>query len=185
MLIKDRCIGVFDLESPELERVHQGAQGTADAAGESGGGRDRERTSVRGSTAQRGTDREGAAVRAARAAGAAADRAADDAARRRRRRPVRAGARARRRPARLSDAGAEHAGGRRRRRVGQGRAGGALRRVCRRARPIAHVAASIHARPIQRGRRAAVDEHDSARAAARGVLLHAVLRVLRLQAPIA
>ena len=39
----------------------------------------------------------------------------------------------------------------------------------------------LHAGSLQRVRRAAGDEHDPARAAARGVLLHALLRVLRLQ----
>ena len=53
----------------------------------------------------------------------------------------------------------------------------------RRARAFADVATTIHAGPIQRLRRAAGDEHDAARAAARGVLLHALLRVLRLSTP--
>ena len=75
MLIKDRCIGVFDLESPELERLHQGTQGAAHAARQPGRGRDRQRAPVRRGAAQRGADRKGAAVRAARADGAAADRA--------------------------------------------------------------------------------------------------------------
>ena len=80
MLIKERCIGVFDLESPELERVHEGAQGAADAAGQPGGRRHRERAALRRGATQRRAHREGAALRAARAGGAAADRAADTAA---------------------------------------------------------------------------------------------------------
>ena len=47
MLIKERCIGVFDLESPELKRLYQGTQGAADAARQPGGGRDRKRAAVR------------------------------------------------------------------------------------------------------------------------------------------
>ena len=92
MLIKDRCIGVFDLESPELDAFTQGTRGAADAAGQPGGGGDRERAPVRRGPAQRGADREGAALRAARAAGAAADRAAEASARRRCGGPIRAGA---------------------------------------------------------------------------------------------
>ena len=64
---------------PRARRVHQGAQGTADAAGEPGGGRDRQRPAVRRGAAQRGADREGAALRAARAGGAAAHGAAEGA----------------------------------------------------------------------------------------------------------
>ena len=80
-------------------------------------------------------------------------------------------------------AGAEQPRRRRRRRVGQRRARGALQRVRRRAGPLADVPAALHARAVQSRRRARVDEHDPARAAARGVLLHAVLRRVRLQAP--
>ena len=43
--------------------------------------------------------------------------------------------------------------------------------------------APLRARALQPGRRARVDEHDPARAPARGVLLHALLRRLRPQAP--
>ena len=51
----------------------------------------------------------------------------------------------------------------------------------RRTGPLPDAAPPLHARPVQRGGRAAVDEQDPARATARGVLLHAVLRLLRLQ----
>ena len=64
MLIKDRCIGVFDLESPELDAFTQRASGTADAPGEPGGRRDRQRAALRGGSAKRGADREGASFRA-------------------------------------------------------------------------------------------------------------------------
>ena len=47
---------------------------------------------------------------------------------------------------------AEQPGRRRRRRVGQGRAGGALQRVRRRAGALAHVPAPVHARAVQRRR---------------------------------
>ena len=64
---------------PRAGRVHEGAQGAADAAGQPGGGRDRERAPLRRGPAERGAHREGAAVRAARAGGAAPDRAAEGA----------------------------------------------------------------------------------------------------------
>ena len=60
-------------------------------------------------------------------------------------REVHAGARARRRPARLPVAGAVQPRRRRRRRVGQGRACRALQRLRRRADAIAHVPPPVHA----------------------------------------
>ena len=69
------------------------------------------------------------------------------------------------------------------RRVGEGRAGGALQRVRRRAGAVADVPAPLRAGALQPGGRARVDEHDPPRAPARGVLLHALLRGLRLQTP--
>ena len=176
LMVKDRCIGVFDLESPELDAFKQEPRRDPDAARQPGGGRDRERAAVRDDPRQRGAPREGDPVRAARAGGAAADRAAQAPEGRGRRRAVRAGARAGRRPLRLPRAGAEQPRRRGRRRVGQGRAGGAVQRVCRRAGALADVPPALHARAVEPGRRARVDEHDPARAPARGVLLHAVLR---------
>ena len=167
---------------PGAGRVHQGAQGAADPAGQPGGGGDRERAAVRAGAAQRGAVREGAALRAARADGAVADRAAAAAGRSRRGRQLRGRPRARRRPLRFPAAGAESAGGGRGRRVGQGRAGGDLRRVCRGAGARAHHAPALLAGAVPRLRRAGGDEHDAARAPARGVLLHAVLRAVRLSA---
>ena len=76
----------------------------------------------------------------------------------------------------------EHAGRRGRRRLGQGRAGGALQRVCRGARARPHVPPPLPAGALEPGRRAVVGEHDPAPAAARGVLLHALLRGLRSEA---
>ena len=72
-------------------------------------------------------------------------------------------------------AGVEHAGRRGRRRFRQGRAGGALQRICRRARARPHVPPALSARSLEPGRRAVLGQHDPAAAAARGVLLHAVL----------
>ena len=80
-------------------------------------------------------------------------------------------------------AGLEHAHRRARRRVRQGRAGRALQRVRRRAGPRPHVPAPLSAGAIVAGHRADVDQHDPARAPARGVLLHALLRALRSEAP--
>ena len=42
LLLHDRCIGVFDLESPGAGRVQEEGRRGSDAAGEPGGGRDRE-----------------------------------------------------------------------------------------------------------------------------------------------
>ncbi len=47
MLLKDRCIGVFDLEQPRARRVHQARRRDPDAACEPGGRRDRERAALR------------------------------------------------------------------------------------------------------------------------------------------
>ena len=183
MLLKDRCIGVFDLESPELDRFTK---------------RDVEILTLLASQAavaienarlyeevdgERSAARKGTAVREARAGGAPADAAAEAPQRRGRRGVVRLGARARRRLSRLPDARLEHADRRARRRLGQRRAGRALQRVRRRAGPRPHVPAPLPAGAIVAGRRADVDQHHPPRAAARGVLLHAVLRGLRSEAP--
>ena len=146
---KDRCIGVFDLESPELDAFKKSdveiltlLASQAAVAIENA----RLYETIR---AERGPARKGDPLRAARAGGAAADGAAQAHERRRRRRAVRAGARARRRPLRLSRARAEQPRRRRRRRVGQGRAGGALQRVCRRAGAVAHVPPPLRARALR------------------------------------
>ena len=76
----------------------------------------------------------------------------------------------------------EHARRRRRRRVGEGRAGGALQRLCRRARARPHVPPALHAGTFEPRGCPVVDEHDSSSAAARGVLLHALLHDLRFEA---
>ena len=70
----------------------------------------------------------------------------------------------------------QHARRRGRRRVGQGRAGGALQRVRRGAGSRPHVPAPLPAGSIEPGERAVVGQHDPPAAAARGVLLHALLR---------
>ncbi len=183
LLVKDRCIGVMDLESPDLRRLRQARRRGADGARQPGGGRDRERAAVRGASRQRGSHRARAAVRTPRAGGAAAGGAAQANARRGRGRALHAGARAGRRPARLPVAGVQQPRRGRWRRLGQGRAGGALQRVCGRTGPLADVQAPLHARAVQPGWRVDVDQHDPVRAAARRLLLHALLRVLRSQAP--
>ena len=70
----------------------------------------------------------------------------------------------------------------RRRRLGQGRARGALQRLRRRARARPHLPPPLSAGAIEPGERAVVDQHDPAPASARGVLLHALLRDLRSEA---
>ena len=129
MLIKDRCIGVFDLESPELDAftkehkelltllASQAAVAIENARLYEEVRRNEERIEKELRFAQR--------VQMALLP-TELPRQLDE---RRRGRPLRAGARARRRPPRLPGARAEDAGRRRRRRVGQGRAGGALRRA--------------------------------------------------------
>ena len=179
LLLKDRCIGVIDLESPELGRVLQARRRDPDAARRPGGGRDREREPLRGAAREPGAAREGGPLRAARPDGAAARRAAEAAEGRRSRRGLRAGARARRRLPRLPVARVEHAGRRARRRVGQGRSGGALQRVRRGARARPHVPPPLPAGSLEPRGRAVVGQHDPAPAAARGVLLHALLRGVR------
>ena len=183
MLLKDRCIGVFDLESPELDAFTK---------------RDVEILTLLASQAavaienarlyeevvgQRSAARKGAALRQARAGGAPADAAAEAAEGRGRGGAVRAGARAGRRLPRFPRARLEHAHRRARRRLGQGRAGRALQRVRRRAGPRPHVPAPVPAGTIVAGQRADVDQHDPPRAPARGVLLHALLRAVRSEAP--
>ena len=74
-----------------------------------------------------------------------------------------------------------HARRGRRRRIGQGRARGALRCIRRRARALAHLSPAVHDDPVEPVGRARVDERDSARAAARGIFLRALLRRIRFQ----
>ena len=179
---KDRCIGVFDLESPELDAFTKShveiltlLASQAAVAIENA----RLYETIRANEVR--LEKEIRFAQRVQAALLPTElpkrlKGVDVAAR------FDAGARARRRPLRLPRARAEQPGRRRRRRVGQRRAGGALQRVCRRAGALAHVPPPLHAGALQPGRRAGVDEHDPARAAARGVLLHALLRAVRLQA---
>ena len=147
MLIKDRCIGVFDLESPELNAftkehkelltllASQAAVAIENARLYDEVRRNEERIEKELRFAQR--------VQAALLPTELPKRLR----RRGRRRPLRAGARARRRSARLPRARAEQPRRRRRRRLGQGRAGGALQRVRGRAGALAHVPPPL-SRPI-------------------------------------
>ena len=165
MLLKDRCIGVFDLESPELDAftkrdveiltllASQAAVAIENA---------RLYEEVRANEARLEKELQ---LRAARADGAAADAAAEAAEGRRRGR-----ARSRRRassaatstisccpsPNTLIVALGDVSG--------KGRAGGALQRVRRRARARPHVPAPLPAGAIDAGRRADVDQHDPPRA---------------------
>ena len=148
---------------------------------EPGGRGDRERAVVRNREGQRASAGARDRVRAPRADGADAGRSAEAAEGGRSGRAVRAGAADWRRPLRFSVARSEHAGDRGRRRVRQRGSGGAVRSVRGRARAVPHVPAALHDDPVEPFRRARVDEHDPSRAAARGILLHAVLRVVRFQ----
>ena len=182
LMLQDRCIGVFDLESPELDAFSKSHVDiltllASQAAVAIENARLYETIRI-----QRGAAREGDPLRAARAGGAAAGGAAQADEGRRRRRAPRAGARAGRRLLRLPRARAEQPGRRGRRRVGEGRGRRALQRVCRRAGALAHVPPPLRARALHAVGRADVVEHDPLRAAARGVLLHALLRAVRHQA---
>ena len=138
MLIKERCIGVFDLESPELNAftkehkelltllASQAAVAIENARLYEEVRRNEERIEKELRFAQR--------VQAALLPTELPTRLR----RRRRRRPLRAGARARRRPARLHRARAEQPRRRRRRRLRQRRARGALQRVRGGTRALAH-----------------------------------------------
>jgi sigma-B regulation protein RsbU (phosphoserine phosphatase) len=72
LMLKDRCIGVFDLESPELDAFTKNHVEIPDAARQPGGGRDRERAPLRDHPRQRGPARKGDPFRAACPGGAAA-----------------------------------------------------------------------------------------------------------------
>ena len=182
MLSKDRCIGVFDLESPELDAftkehkelltllASQAAVAIENARLYEQVRRSEERFEKELRFAQR--------VQMA----LLPTELPRQLRRGRRGRQLRGRPRARRRPLRFPVAGAEGAGGGGGRRVGQGRAGGDLRRVCRGAGARADHAPALLAGAVPRLRRAGGDEHDAARAPARGVLLHALLRAVRLSA---
>ena len=181
LLVKDRCIGVFDLESPELNAfTKEHKELLTLLASQAAVAIDNARLYEE---LRRNEERIEKELRFAQRVQLALlpTELPKTVQRGRHRRPIRTGARARRGHPRLPRAGRRNPGRCGGRRLGQGRARGALRRVRRRARAIADDAPPVHAGSLQRLRRAAGDEHDPARAAARGVLLHAVLCVLRLQ----
>ena len=95
---------------------------------------------------------------------------------------VRSGSRSGRRPVRLPRPRAQQSGRRRRRRVGKGRSSCALQRVRGGADSIAHVPPPLRAGAVHAGGSPGVDQHDPARTPAGGVLLHRLLRALRFQA---
>jgi sigma-B regulation protein RsbU (phosphoserine phosphatase) len=71
MLIKDRCIGVFDLESPELNAFTKEHKELLTLLASQAAVAIENAQAVRGSPAQRGADREGAPFRAEGSGGAA------------------------------------------------------------------------------------------------------------------
>ena len=125
--IKDRCIGVFDLESPELDAFSKRDVEILTLLASQAAVSIENARLVRAAVGQRSPARTRAPVRAARAGRAAADPAAEEGAGRRPGRVVRARARTGRRLPRLPGARLEHADHRGRRRVGEGCAGGAVR----------------------------------------------------------
>ncbi len=96
LLLKDRCIGVVDLESPELDAFTKRDVEILTLLASQAAVAIENARSLRRSASQRGAAREGAALRAARADGAAAGGSAQAAERDRSRGGVRTGARARR-----------------------------------------------------------------------------------------
>ena len=183
LLLKDRCIGVVDLESPELDAFSK---------------RDVEILTLLASQAavaienarlyeevrvERGTAGEGSAVRPARADGAAARgppkrlKGIDVAA---------AFAPARELGGDFHDylvAGIAHAGRGSGGCLRQGRAGGALQRLRGGVDPRTNLQAPLPAGPFESGGCALVGQHDPAAASARRVLLHALLHRVRPEAP--
>ena len=184
LLLKDRCIGVFDLESPELDAFSKRDVEILTLLASQAAVAIENARLYEDDSRQRGAAREGAALRAARAGGAAADRTCrsgskgvDVAAR------VRAGARARRRLPRLPVA--------RSRTRWSSPSATCRARACRRRSTARLPPSWCAARTFRRrylpersspGERAVVDQHDPAPAPARGVLLHALLRRLRSEA---
>jgi sigma-B regulation protein RsbU (phosphoserine phosphatase) len=129
MLLKERCIGVFDLESPELDAfAKRDIEILTLLASQAAVAIENARLYEQVSRNEARMEK-GAAVRPSRADGAAAHAAAQAAQGRGRVRAIRARARARRRLPRFPDARVQHAHRRAGRRLGQRRAGCALQRV--------------------------------------------------------
>ena len=184
LLLKDRCIGVFDLESPELdaftkEHVEMLTLLASQAAVAIENARLYEEVRAqRGAASRRSCgSRSACRRRCCRPSCRSGCKGVDVAG------ALRAGARARRRPLRLPRARAEHLV------VAVGDVSG---KGVPAALYGAFAGELVRSRTFRRrytperfsvGRRAGVDEHDPPRAPARGVLLHALLRALRLQAP--
>ena len=149
LLLKDRCIGVFDLESPELDAFTKShveiltllASQAAVAIENARLYETIRANEVRLEKEIRFAQRVQAALLPTELPEAAEGRG--------RRGAVRAGARAGRRSLRLPHARAEQPRRRGRRRVGQRRAGGAVQRVRRRAGPLAHLPPALRARAVR------------------------------------
>ena len=185
LMLQDRCIGVFDLESPELDAFTKGHVEHPDAAGEPGRGGDRERAALRD-----GSGRTRCAWRRRSASPQRVQAALLPVELPKRHEAASTSPRVSSRRAELGGdfydfpgARAQQPRRRRGRRIGKGGPGGALQRVCRRAGALAHVPAALRAGALHSGRRAGVVQHHPLRAPARGVLLHTVLRAVRHQAP--
>ena len=183
LLLKDRCLGVFDLESPELDAFNKSHVEILTLLASQAAVAIENARLYQTIRRERGPSGEGDPLRAARAGSAVADRVAQAHEGCRCGGAVRPCPGARGRPVRLPDPRAEQPDRGCRRRVGKGRSRGSLQRVRRRARAVAHVPTTIHGRTFQSRRRARLDEHDPARAATRRLLLHAVLCALRLETP--
>ena len=183
LMLKDRCIGVFDLESPELDAFTKNHVEILTLLASQAAVAIENARLYETILANEVRLEKGDPFRTACPGGAAARpelpkrlKGVDGCG------EVRSRTRSRGRPVRLPRPRAEQSGRRRRRRVGKGRSSGALQRVRRGADSIAHVPPALRAGAVHAGGSPGVDQHDPARTPARGVLLHGLLRALRFQA---
>ena len=145
MLLKDRCIGVFDLESPELDAFSKRDVEILTLLASQAAVAIENARLYQALSANEARLETRAQVRQARPDRASAVPVTQEGQGRRARRVVRAGARAGRRLPRFPAARLDDARHRARRRLRQGRAGGALQRVCRGAGARPHVPAPVRA----------------------------------------
>ncbi len=162
LLLKDRCLGVFDLESPELDAFNKSHVEILTLLASQAAVAIENARLYQTILATEVRLEKGDPLCAARAGGALADRVAQTHEGRRCGGAVCPCLRARGRSLRFPGAGAKHSDCGGRRRVGKGRSRRSIQRVRRRARAVADVPPAIHSRSLQSRRGARVDEHDPA-----------------------
>ena len=162
LLLKDRCLGVFDLESPELDAFNKShVEILTLLASQAAVAIENARLYQTILANEIRLEREIRFAQRVQAALLPTElpkrmKGVDVAAR------FAPALRARGRPVRLPAPGAEQPDRGGRRRVGKGRSRRVIQRVRRRAREVADVPAAIHGRTLQSRRGARVDEHDPA-----------------------